>query len=262
VNRTALTVLAAVFTAALVLSAARPAAAAATYVALGDSYASGVGTRTYLADSGSCQRSALAYAPRVAAQLGYALTFVACAGARVADVQANQLGALNAATAFVTISIGGNDAGFSHVISQCAKPFPFTCWGDIDRAQAFISDTLPAQLDGLYAQVRGRAPAARVVVVGYPRIFDGMTTCNLAARVSPGEEVRLNDTADQLAVAERARAQAHGFAFVDAIPSFTGHAVCASAEWLNGLSNPVSESYHPNTAGYDAYTRLVVPALR
>ncbi|HXM56526.1 MAG TPA: SGNH/GDSL hydrolase family protein [Candidatus Dormibacteraeota bacterium] len=241
---------------------ARPVAAAQTYVALGDSYSAGVGTRTYLSDSGSCQRSPLAYAPKVAARLGYALTFVACSGARVADVAANQLPALTASTAFVTISIGGNDAGFGHVISKCAEPWPFTCWGDIDSAQAFIRDTLPGQLDGLYASIRSRAPAARVVVVGYPRVFNGRDTCNVAARISAGEQARLNDTADLLAATIAARAQAHGFGFVNAIPPFVGHAVCDSPEWLNGLSDPVSESYHPNVAGYDAYTDLVTAALR
>jgi len=44
--------------------------------------------------------------------------------------------------------------------------------------------------------------------------------------------------------------QAHGFVFEDAIPPFTGHAICSSSEWLNGLSNPTSESYHPNTNGH------------
>jgi len=242
--------------------AARPAAAAQMYVAMGDSYASGVGTRTYTADSGSCQRSPLAYAPRLAAQLGYTLTFVACAGARIGDVTANQLSALGASTSFVTISIGGNDAGFSKVITQCAKPWPFTCWGDLDNAQAFIRSTLPGQLDGLYAQIRSRAPAAHVVVVGYPRVFNGKDTCNAAARISAGEQARLNDTADLLAATTRARAQAHGFGFVDAIPSFVGHAVCDSPEWINGLSSPVSESYHPKVAGYDDYVSLLAPVLR
>ena len=45
-----------------VLVAPPPAQAAApTYVALGDSYASGTGTRSYIADGTSCQRSTYAY---------------------------------------------------------------------------------------------------------------------------------------------------------------------------------------------------------
>ena len=72
-----------------------PAHAAATsYVALGDSYSSGVGTRSYISDGTSCQRSVYAYPALIAAAQGYALNFRACSGATVADVTSTQLGAL------------------------------------------------------------------------------------------------------------------------------------------------------------------------
>jgi len=47
-------------------------AAATSYVALGDSYTSGVGSREYYPDSGSCQRSPHAYPVLDAAQTGAA----------------------------------------------------------------------------------------------------------------------------------------------------------------------------------------------
>ena len=41
-----------------------------------------------------------------------------------------------------------------------------------------------------------------------------------------------------------------------------GHAVCSSTEWLNGLSNPIGESYHPNRTGHaSGYTPVVSPLL-
>jgi hypothetical protein len=47
---------------------ATPAQAAApSYVALGDSYSSGTGTRSYIADGTSCQRSTYAYPSLLAA---------------------------------------------------------------------------------------------------------------------------------------------------------------------------------------------------
>ena len=60
--------------------------AAPSYVALGDSYSSGVGTRSYLSDGSSCQRSVYAYPSLIATARGYALNFRACSGAKVADV--------------------------------------------------------------------------------------------------------------------------------------------------------------------------------
>ncbi len=235
-------------------------AAAGQYTALGDSYSSGVGTRTYYPDSGSCHRGPQAYPVQVAARLGAQLTFAACSGARVPDVL-NQLGSLTSATAYVTVSVGGNDAGFADVITRCAYPWPWTCTAEINNANNYIRDTLPGALDNLYRQIRTRAPAALVAVVGYPRLFNG-EECNVGARISPGEQSALNATADLLATTIAGRAAAHGFRFVDVRGPFTGHAVCDDVEWVNGLSNPVLESYHPNGAGQTAgYTPLVAAAL-
>jgi hypothetical protein len=48
----------------------------------------------------------------------------------------------------------------------------------------------------------------------------------------------------------------------DVIPPFVGHAICDSTEWLNGLSNPIGESYHPNTLGHSSgYTPVVRSVL-
>jgi lysophospholipase L1-like esterase len=228
------------------------------YVAQGDSYASGTGTRVYY--DTACQRSNQSYAKQLAAQKGLNLSHVACVGARIPDVRANQLGALSAATNLVTLSIGGNDAGFSSVITQCAKPWPFTCTGDITNARNFITNTLPGQLDSLYTDIRTRAPNAQVIIVGYPRLFNGQE-CNLGARISSGEQTDLNSVADLLATKTAAVAAAHGFDFVDPRGPFTGHRICDAVEWVNGLSNPIGESYHPNQLGHDAFTDLIAAKL-
>jgi lysophospholipase L1-like esterase len=235
-------------------------AAAGPYTALGDSYSSGVGSRTYYPDSGSCYRSQYAYPVLVAQRTGNQLTFAACSGARVPDVL-NQLGSLNASTAYITLSVGGNDAGFASVITACARPWPFTCTSEISTANAYIQNTLPGSLNNLYSTIRGRAPNAKVIVVGYPRLFNG-EECNLLARISPAEQADLNRTADLLATTIAGRAAAHGFTFVDVRTSFTGHAVCDDTEWVNGLSNPILESYHPNQTGQSAgYTPLVAAQM-
>ncbi len=66
---------------AAMFAVAAPAMAADRYVALGDSYSSGVGTRSYTLNSG-CQRGIYAYPYLLAqARANTALTFVACSGA-------------------------------------------------------------------------------------------------------------------------------------------------------------------------------------
>ena len=237
-------------------------AAAPSYVALGDSYSSGVGTRSYLDDGTSCRRSTYAFPSLIAAARGYALNFRACSGARIPDVTNTQLGSLGSATSYVSISVGGNDAGFADVLTECAQPgWMSNCNGAIDGAQAYINNTLPGALSTLYASVRSRATTAKVVVVGYPRVFMG-EDCNAATWFSPAEETRLNQTADLLNARLSSAAAAKGFAFANPTSRFTGHAVCDNPEWLNGLSNPVSESYHPNRVGHSSgYTPLVSPLL-
>ena len=43
--------------------------------------------------------------------------------------------------------------------------------------------------------------------------------------------------------------------------AFEAHEVCASEEWLNGQSNPLEESYHPNVKGQAEFTTLVEGAI-
>jgi lysophospholipase L1-like esterase len=250
-----------VVAAGVVAGVTTASAGQASYVALGDSYSSGVGTRVYYTDSGGCRRSPYAYPVLAAQKIDAELTFVACSGAKIPDVTRHQLGHLDAGTDHVSISIGGNDAGFSKIVTQCAKPWPFTCWGDINKAEAFARDGLPGMLDQLYARIRAAAPNARVVVVGYPRLFNE-TNCQSLARISPGEQARLNDSADLLNTMTRARATAHGFTFVDPRKAFTSHAVCDDAQWINGISQPATESYHPTRTGQvNGYAVLVTAAL-
>lgn len=237
-------------------------AAAAPYVALGDSYSSGVGTRTYINDGTSCQRSVYAYPSLIAAAKGYALNFRACSGARVSDVTSGQLSALSTGTKYVTISVGGNDAGFSDVLTECAEPaWASDCAGAVTGAQNYIKNTLPASLSTLYASIKSKAPNAKVVTVGYPRLFNG-DDCNALTWFSPDDESRLNATADLIDSKISAAATAKGFAFVSPVSAFVGHAVCDNPEWINGLSNPISDSYHPNKTGHaSGYTPLVSSKL-
>jgi lysophospholipase L1-like esterase len=244
----------AVFAAGLLIPAA--SAAASQYVALGDSYSSGVGTRVFYEESGECDRSPDAYGPKIAAKHGYTLNFEACGGAKTPEVIEKQLGKLTSSTALVTITIGGNDAGFSNVIINCALYY-FTCGSAISEANEYIAKTLPGKLETTYKDIRAKATTAEVIVLGYPKLFtkEGKT-CNVNFLTS-GNEKKMNETAEKLDAVIKARAEALKFKFVNPTSAFEAHAVCASEEWLNGQSNPLSESYHPNVKGQEEFTTLV-----
>ncbi|MFI7214450.1 SGNH/GDSL hydrolase family protein [Micromonospora maritima] len=243
--RTALAaVLAAVLGAVLLPGAAR--AATVNYVALGDSYSSGVGAGPY--DLSTCLRSQKSYAPLWAA--AHAVTsfrFPACGGAVTADVRNNQVGQLSASTTLVTITIGGNDAGFADVMTSCRFGSTSSCESAVAGAKAFATATLPGRLDATYAAIRERAPNARLVVLGYPRLFE-TGYCGLLA-MSSYKRTILNQAADVLNGVTADRAGAAGATFVDARPYFTGHGVCAAEPWIRDVSG-VIEAYHPNANGY------------
>jgi hypothetical protein len=95
-----------------------------------------------------------------------------------------------------------------------------------------------------------------VIVLDYPKLFNG-EDCNALTFFSSSEESRLNETAELMRTTISAAATRAGanFTFRDVIPAFIGHAVCdggggSSTEWINGLSSPTSESYHPKVAGH------------
>jgi len=247
---------------ALTLAGARPAAATAeSYVALGDSFAAGVGARSYQAESLTCYRSPQSYPALVAARAGLPLTFAACAGAVTADVVERQALSLQRSTTFVTVTIGGNDLGFASVLSTCALPgWLGSCGPATDRARALLRSALPERLDRVFAVVRARSPRARVVVTGYPRLF-GEKDCSALTFFSRSERRRLNQTTEELDATIRARARAAGFRYVGPAAAFTGHAWCADDAWVNGPSRPTVNSFHPTAGGHAAYARLVGPAL-
>ncbi|MDT9686174.1 SGNH/GDSL hydrolase family protein [Streptomyces sp. TRM76323] len=224
-------------------------AAAVDYVALGDSYSSGVGAGAYDSASGSCKRTPRAYpALWAAANAPSSFAFTACSGARTADVTAGQLGPLNSGTDLVSLTVGGNDAGFADVMTTCVLQSEATCIQRVNEAKAFVDTTLPGRLDTVYRAIRGKAPSARVVVLGYPRFYQLNGTC--VAGLTENERRAINGAADHLNAATAKRAADHGFTFGDVVPTFTGHEICSGSAWLHSVNwLNIGESYHPTAAG-------------
>ncbi|HEV2786620.1 MAG TPA: SGNH/GDSL hydrolase family protein [Solirubrobacteraceae bacterium] len=246
---------------ALLAFVAPPSSAGGPYVALGDSFSSGTGTRAYEL-SPACQRSRHAYPALVAERRpNLKLAFAACAGATTEDVLRDQMSSVDDATRLVTITIGGNDAGYAPVLGACLQS-PAACARATDRAQRFIRAELPGRLDAVYAEIRRRAPAAKVIVLGYPRLFTGRS-CAAAAIARAGLS-RLNRAADLLrdTTGAAVRAAGEGFVFRDAIAPFQRHEICSQRPWINGLTSPITESFHPNAAGHSrGYAPLVLRAI-
>lgn len=224
-------------------------AAGAAYVALGDSYASGVGSGSYTSESGSCDRSTKAYPQLWAdAHAPSSFSFTACSGARTGDVVANQLGPLNSGTSLVSISIGGNDAGFADVMTTCVLSSDSTCLSAISDADGYLGSTLPGNLDNVYSAIHNKAPSAHVVVLGYPRFYQLDGDCVVG--LSETKRAAINAAADHMNSVIQQRAAAHGFTFGNISSAFTGHEICSGDAWLHSVDwADIGQSYHPTASG-------------
>ncbi len=198
--------------------------------------------------------------PAGCAAKGYTLSFQACGGAKTNEVVEKQLGTLSSTTALVTISIGGNDAGFGDVMEECAMYY-FWCGEAIEEADTYIKNSLPKALETTYKAIRAKATTAQVIVLAYPKLFtkEG-ATCGVNTLTS-GNEKKINESAEKLDAAIKTKAEALKFTFVNPTSAFESHEVCSSSEWLNGESNPLGESYHPNTKGQEEFAKLVEAAI-
>lgn len=234
--------------ATLLVGAGPAEAAGSSYVALGDSYSSGLGAGDYYGDSGDCKRSANAYPVLWSeANSPSSFDFTACSGATTTDVISSQLGPLGTDTGLVSISIGGNDAGFADAMITCVLGGSDACVTRVAEARQYIANTLPGRLDTAYGAIRAEAPNAQVVVLGYPRMYKLNGVC--WAGLSERSRAAINAAADDLNEVTAARAAAHGFTFGDVRTTFSGHELCSGSAWLHSVTWPINESYHPKVSG-------------
>lgn len=229
------------------------------YDALGDSFASGYGVLPY---ANACGQSQAAYAVQLEGRMKIDLdNFVACAGAKTPDI-ATQLWALDENTDLVTISVGGNDILWSQAIGTCLVAPDTACMAAVGISRNLITNVLPGLLNSVYAEISTKAPDAHVIVTGYPRLFSpeygDFSSGSFLATVA--EQEALNEGADLLNWVIAGAAAEHGFQLVHVTKRFLGHGVNAPEPWVLG---PLVESgaFHPNVAGYRAYTAAVTAAI-
>jgi lysophospholipase L1-like esterase len=224
-------------------------AKAVRYVALGDSYASGVGSDDYFSASGSCQRSHYGYPQLWAdAHKPASFAFVACSGATVADVIHSQLPAVKKSTTLVSVTIGGNDANFTNILGTCILDSTGSCLSAVAQGEAFVEEQLPKRLDTMLADIRKAAPSAKVVVIGYPEFYDtSVSSCQ--DTLSSQDRAALDQGAAELDKVLATAAAHNRDVFADVRSRFAGHQLCDAGSWIRGLTSPLTDSYHPSVDG-------------
>ncbi len=223
------------------------------YAAVGDSFAAGVGAGSYL--DTSCYRSSRSYPKLLDADTDKLLSaFLACSGANTSAV-VGQVAGVPAGAALVTVTVGGNDVGFADVMQNCFVLPNSTCASKIAAASAIAtSDAFAANIAGVITAIKVKAPAARVVVAGYPLLFaltNGVNTKYSWADEVNAQTVVLNDRIQAIALA-------NGAAFIDVEDDFAGHGIGSSAPWINDWSwFNTTNGFHPNASGYIAYAAAI-----
>jgi lysophospholipase L1-like esterase len=234
------------------------------YVALGDSYSSGLGAPVYDSATntwkyeGTCKRSPLGY-PQQWSKLHPAYVFKdhTCSGATIKKVTDEQLGDLSTRTKLVTLTVGGNDDGFGSTATDCLFGSDAVCKASTERGIAFARTTLTPQLTDLYREISRRAPNAFVLVFGYPHLVASTGSCG-AVDLSANKRKYINANVDAvaevtLAAAEAARKSVPDgkVTFAEMRGFFNNHEACSPTPWINGVDFAhASEMFHPNATGY------------
>lgn len=254
--------------AALAAAASAGLPAGSRYVSLGSSYAAGPGVGTLDPASGACGRSMSNYARQVAARRHLRLVDAACSGATTANILDHgqhgfpaQIAAVTSDTRLVTVLIGGNDIDYVGNLGglTCRDTGGVNCHvrhaGNVEASLA----VLPASLDRVIAAVRQRAPAARIVLVGYLPAIPASGPGNCAAvPLTPADAAQMRDVAIRLAQAIGGAAKRNSVDVVRSTLVGKGHDACAPQPFVAGFHPAASPGwpspvpYHPNQAGMNA----------
>jgi lysophospholipase L1-like esterase len=164
--------------------------------------------------------------------------------------------------ALITVSIGGNDLGFT---PELTKSITSDCTPDQAELSQKIT-TLQNRLAQVYLELRNYAPAADIIVVGYPLLLadPSQALCHdstTASGLRTAEMTMIRTLATQLNTAIQTAAQDAGLTYDAAYGSFEGHEACTSNqsnEWINEITpNDINGSFHPNQLGQAAYAQSV-----
>lgn len=258
---------------ALATFVAAPNASAGTpkpikYVALGDSYsASGTVFPQDPSSSLACIRSQVGYPYLIAKALGADFTDVSCGGAQTKDMYSSQvpgiapqLDAVTAATDLVTLTIGGNDnqtlaevAGGCGALGVLSLGMGSPCkntFGSYFEDQ-IRAKTYPAVRQVL-ADIRARAPHARVVILGYPWIPPSSQGCYPKLPIAVGDIPYLRGIQATLNGAVAQAASDTGASYVDFSSTSDGHDACqpSGVRWIEPpIGSDDLSLVHPNRLG-------------
>jgi lysophospholipase L1-like esterase len=269
--------------ATLALAAALATGArAANYTALGDSYAAGPLIPNPVLPLG-CLKSDHNYAHLAAPGIGLTLRDATCSGATTVDMtnpqnvepdgpNPPQFNRLDASTTVVSLTIGGNDIGFSEVAQSCItiNPFSHPCLdkydaGGVDQLKARIEATAP-KVAAVLQGIQARSPSAKIYVVNYPAIFpETGFGCWPQMPIGFSDVPYLRSTEQRLNSMLATQASAAGATLVNWYNASIGHDACkgSSTRWVEPLvPGNAAAPIHPNATGMQGGANALLAAVK
>jgi lysophospholipase L1-like esterase len=274
-------VLALVAVLAAALCAWTAGSAKAQYVALGDSYTAGPLIPNPVLPIG-CLKSSNNYPRTTAPRIGQTLKDASCSGAKTThmtspqDIELDgpnppQFNSLSSATRTVSITIGGNDIGFSSIAQDCItwNPFSSPCKkkyivNGVDTISQRIAAAAPS-VDAVLDGIRARSPLARVFVLNYPAIFpETGSGCFPQMPISFSDVPYLRSKQQELNAMVASQAAANGARLVNWYAASIGRDACkgSGTRWVEPLiPGNWAASIHPNRRGMDGAASALVAAV-
>jgi lysophospholipase L1-like esterase len=252
------------------------------YVVLGDSYTAGPVIPTQQTTPAGCLRSDHNYPHLVAMSLtGALLSDVSCSGAitdnmtQAQTVQGGsnppQFNALDPNTQAVSLTIGGNDIGFTTVAENCSSPVnagtpcqdKYVINGD-DTIADRIAATAP-KVAAVLQGIRDRAPRAKVFLLDYLHILpDSGVGCYPQMPITDGDVPYVRDKEKQLNAMLQYVTVASGDIYVDTYGQSIGRDACQlpTVRWVEPVVpvNPAAP-IHPNAAGMQATANMLLAEM-
>ncbi len=250
--------------------------APAQYVALGSSFAAGIGLgRRVRGSPFVCQRSSNGYPQQLARLRDLSIVDRTCSGATTRHVlnggqccQASQLSAVRPETRLVTLTAGGNDVGYVGDLMLLA----FRARGRVARALASRArrclrpaadrdfEALARNLRAIVEDARRRAARAEIVVVAYPQILPPDGPCADLGDDQAALSL-MRGVARELHATTRDAAMDTGALFVDMAALSAGHHIGSAEPWVNGADRHSGTPFHPTLPGAVATAREIAAAL-
>jgi lysophospholipase L1-like esterase len=200
---------------------------------------------------------------------------VTCSGATTAHLLGPwrelpaQLDALTPETALVTITIGGNDIGYiaSLFAASCAAQPKAAICARITAPPPVTTaqwQSLAQNFAAIAAEVRRRAPRARLVFVDYLTVLPPTALCP-ETPMSPAQAAQGRALARKLARLTARAARKAGATLIPASTASASHHACAKTPWMTGFTPPPGAQgfvpYHPNQPGMTAVAKALEAAL-